>query len=215
MSFSEQFILVATVHFLSLISPGQDFAIILRQALTQGRAHSLMTSVGIACGIAVHASLAMSGLAVLIRTHELIAPLIQLLGGSYLIYIAYECFQSQPSSPDDALQAIQVPSQSLKKALHIGFITNLFNVKAILFFLAFFTLVINTQTLWQHKLIFGTWITIVTGLWFALLSLGITSGPIRTRIYHYAYWIDRLMGLVFLGFGLILIYEAILTIWTI
>ena len=45
--FFNQFIAIAIIHILAVMSPGPDFFLILKQSLSQGRLISLATSIGI------------------------------------------------------------------------------------------------------------------------------------------------------------------------
>ena len=46
-----EFLTVALVHLLAVASPGPDFAVMLRQAVTQARRNALVTAMGIGIGI--------------------------------------------------------------------------------------------------------------------------------------------------------------------
>ena len=50
MSYLEQFLLIAVVHFLAVVSPGPDFAIILKHSIRYNRRIAVYTSLGIASG---------------------------------------------------------------------------------------------------------------------------------------------------------------------
>jgi threonine efflux protein len=53
---------VVAIIVLAVISPGPDFAIIVRNGLLYGRKNGLFTALGIASGISVHISYTLLGL---------------------------------------------------------------------------------------------------------------------------------------------------------
>ncbi|RXI37507.1 lysine transporter LysE, partial [Malaciobacter mytili] len=61
MVYFDQFIIIAIAHILALMSPGPDFAIILKQSITYGRKKSIWTSFGISIGILVHVTYTILG----------------------------------------------------------------------------------------------------------------------------------------------------------
>ncbi len=66
MQYLDQFLLIAVAHIIALMSPGPDFAIILKQSITHGREKSLWTSFGISIGILVHVSYTVLGIGLII-----------------------------------------------------------------------------------------------------------------------------------------------------
>lgn len=200
-----QFITVALAHFFAVLSPGPDFAITLRQTLTQARAKALWTSLGIACGISIHVSAALFGVAIFLQAHTVLFTILQLIGVSYLSRIAYLCLKSKPyktlglsehkNTNQDNQEYLE---QTNFQAWRLGFLTNLANVKAMVFFLSLFTVVIAQTTPFLWQLSFGIWMIFITGIWFAVLTTLISRPNIRLKILHIAHHIDRITGVILL-----------------
>jgi threonine/homoserine/homoserine lactone efflux protein len=57
-----EFLLVALVHLLAVISPGPDFAIVIRNSVGSGRRAGLLTALGVGCGILVHVAYSLLGI---------------------------------------------------------------------------------------------------------------------------------------------------------
>ena len=82
------------------------------------------------------------------------------------------------------------------KPFYLGFITNILNPKATLFFLSLFTVIINQSTPTSIKVFYGFWMSLITGIWFCLVSLVFTSKISKIFIKKYATLINRIMGFV-------------------
>ncbi len=194
-----QFFIVASAHFLAVLSPGPDFIITMRQSLYQPRQQALLTSIGIASGIAVHVCAALFGVALFLQTYDMLFVCLQLLGLLYLLHLAYRCLKSKPYQTINLKDAAQKkPEQTYFEAWKIGFFTNLANVKAMMFFLALFTVVIQQTTPFSWRLSFGLWMILATGLWFIGLNFIVSHHRIRNKIVGYAHWVDRVTGIVLL-----------------
>src|SRR5690606_37414234 len=63
---------VALAHGLAVASPGPDFILVLRQSLRYGRATATASAVGIGCGILVHVTWSLLGVALLVRHQPLV-----------------------------------------------------------------------------------------------------------------------------------------------
>jgi len=68
MSYWPEFLLVASVHFVAVASPGPDFAIVLRYAVRYGVKVALAASVGIGLGILIHVAYSLLGIGLLLQT---------------------------------------------------------------------------------------------------------------------------------------------------
>lgn len=199
------FLTVASIHFLAVISPGPDFVIVTRNAFLYTRKVALYTALGISLGIIVHATYCLFGLALVIAKSMLVFTIIKTLGAIYLIYIGTKaCMEKNASdgrSPYRDVSQSPTPLSSIQ-ALKQGFLCNVLNPKATLFFLGIFTLVIKPETPWGVQLFYAIWIMVVTFIWFALLSVLITHPQVRTRIWRIQPAITKIMGVLLILFGL-------------
>ncbi|HEL3794344.1 LysE family translocator [Stenotrophomonas maltophilia] len=82
----EQFLVIATVHFLALLSPGPDFFLVARTAITSGWRTASGACAGIALGNGVFIVAAFTGMAMLgAGSAGFIA--VQLAGCGFLLYL--------------------------------------------------------------------------------------------------------------------------------
>jgi len=88
----------------------------------------------------------------------------------------------------------------------IGFLTNLLNPKATLFFLALFTQVISPETPINVQLVYGaSCFVIVTG-WFSFVAFVLTAPRVKSTFLKSAKWIDRISGGVMIALGVRLLW---------
>ncbi|NQV90162.1 LysE family translocator [Candidatus Uhrbacteria bacterium] len=203
----EAFLIVTTVHMLGLISPGPDFVMIVRNSLVYSRRTGIMTALGIAMGVGVHVTYSLLGIGLLVSKSILLFNALKTFGALYLLYLAYHMLRSQPKTKEE-LAVFVKPDIAPSKAFKIGFLTNVFNPKATLFFLAVFSQVIDPATGLLLKLAFGTEMIILTFLWFAFVANVLTIARITTSYQRITHHIDRLMGGVLAILGLKILFSS-------
>lgn len=187
-----EFLTVALVHFLAVASPGPDFAVVLRQAITQSRRNALLTAVGVGLGILVHVTYSLLGIGLLIQQSVMLFNVLKVIGALYLTWIAIQCLRSRPGSIQVSTE--KGPAQSAGKAFRLGFLTNTLNPKATLFFVSLFSVVISPGTPLDVQAFYGAYMAVATGAWFALVALFFTLPQVRRIFARFGHWLDRLMG---------------------
>jgi RhtB (resistance to homoserine/threonine) family protein len=195
-----EFAKVAVAHLLAVASPGPDFAIVLRQSLSRGRRAALLTSVGVGTAILLHVTYSLLGLALLIRGSETWFNVLKYAGALYLGWIGVQALRPKPRPEiDDAASA---GGRAVERgAFLLGFLTNALNPKATMFFISLFILVVNPATPKLIQAGYGLWMAVATTAWFSLVSVVFTQRDVRNRFLRHGHWIDRALGVVFLGFA--------------
>ncbi|WP_404402890.1 LysE family translocator [Idiomarina seosinensis] len=206
MSYWGEFFTIALVHLLAVASPGPDFAVVSRYALSFGRKVGYWVALGIAAGITLHVAYSLIGVAVIIHQNQWVYLTLLMIGALYLGYIGIGAITAKPRT-EVAAVAGQVELPKRRKAFTVGFLTNGLNVKATLFFLTLFTTVINPATPFVIKLGYGVYLTIATGVWFVFLTWLLTHPRVFKKIWPYSHWVDRLMGAILILLALSLLWE--------
>lgn len=192
---------VALIHLLAVISPGPDFFMALKNSMTYSRKTGIYTAIGFGLGIAVHVFYSLAGLALIISQSIVIFNVIKYLGVAYLLYIGIKSFLSKTADikveNKEHLQDI-----SPLKAVSMGFLTNVLNPKASLFFLSLFTLVIGPNTGTTTLIIISFILVIDTMLWFSLVAIFFTQKRVRVVFNRYQKWFNKLFGVLLVGIGL-------------
>lgn len=204
MSYWPEFLTIVVAHALAVASPGPDFALVLRQSLAHGRRVAVWASIGIGCGIAVHVAYCFLGLGLLLRESHLALNVIRYLGAAYLAWVGLQALRAQPREGDlDLAEGDAAPTDGA--AWLQGFVVNVLNPKAALFFVSLFALRVSPGAPGWVKLGYGTWLVLATMAWFSLVSLLFTQTEVRRRFLRQGHWIDRALGVVFLAFAVALL----------
>jgi RhtB (resistance to homoserine/threonine) family protein len=204
--------LLAAVMFAAVISPGPDFVMAVRNSLLHGRRAGLFTALGFGFGAAVHASYASAGLGAMMAHAAWLFVVIKYIGAGYLIYLGIQALRSQGASVtsvESAMSEQEAKSKGDLAALRDGFITNLFNPKAVMFFIALFTQIIDPAT--PAVVMAGyiaTCMLIIVG-WFSVVAYLMTLAQVRARYLAYSRAIDRVLGVFLIGFGFKLAFSRV------
>lgn len=192
---------VILVHFLGVVSPGPDFAMVARNSLVHNRKIGIYTSLGIALGICVHVLYSLVGIGLVISQSILLFSAIKLIGAAYLIYIGIKSLRSKANTVEISSKKTQ-KTPSAKEAIKIGFLTNALNPKATIFFLAVFTQVINPSTPKSVQLVYGIVMVLLTFVLFSLISIGFSQEMVKKQFSKFQHHIERTMGAILIGLGI-------------
>lgn len=121
----------ALIMALGQFSPGPDMLWLTRVALRDGGRAGVITALGIASGLALHATLALTGLALLLQRHPALQTAFTLLAAVYLGWLASRILRDRPA--DDA-----APTHCEHPFLR-GLFCNLANPKVAIFLAAICT----------------------------------------------------------------------------
>jgi RhtB (resistance to homoserine/threonine) family protein len=196
-----EFGMVAGAHLLAVASPGPDFAIVLRQSLAHGRRTAIWTSVGVGTAILLHVTYSLFGIALLIKSSALWFNVIKYAGAAYLVWLGVQALRTKPRAADADDPATRVDRPPARGAFVTGFLTNALNPKATLFFLALFATVISPTTPKLIQAGYGAWMAVGTMAWFSFVSVIFTRDAVRRSFLRHGHWIDRTLGVVFIGFA--------------
>lgn len=197
-----EFLLVAGIHLLAVMSPGPDFAMVLRNSLVYSRRTGVLAAVGLACGIALHVTYSLLGIGLIISQSVLLFNIIKLLGAGYLIYIGVKSLMSKKNGQKDTIDLdVAKKDLSVLSAIRLGFLTNALNPKATLFFLALFTQVINPQTSLGLKMLYGLEMSLATFAWFAFVATLLTHYRVNNIFAGIRHHLERVFGVLLVALG--------------
>jgi threonine/homoserine/homoserine lactone efflux protein len=198
-----QLLLFIGAGLLLNLTPGPDVLYIVTRALKSGARTGVVAAFGITAGCFVHILAAALGVSAL-----------KWLGAAYLVYVGVAMLCSRKAAAMDLTAVadgadVAVGSAGLKTVFLQGFWTNALNPKVALFFLAFVPQFIAPQAADQTLafLLLGGLFNF-NGLWvnigWALLGAwaGRRLGAVQQRLSAATRWLDRVAGVMFIGFGL-------------
>ncbi len=208
MNYWPEFLTIVVAHALAVASPGPDFAIVLRQSLRHGRRTAVWTSVGIGCGLLVHITYCILGLGLVLKNSAVALATVKWLGAAYLAWVGVQALRAKPRL-DDLDLATGSSAPTSQAAWTTGFLVNVLNPKAALFFIALFPLAVSVSTPKWIQAGYGVWMTLTTMAWFSFVSVVFTKEQVRRGFLRHGHWIDRALGIVFLAFAVSLLFTTL------
>ena len=199
-----EFLTVAILHLFAVASPGPDFALVTRQSLRYNRKVAIWTSLGIGVGILFHSLLAITGLVLLITSNELFSIILKIIGSLYLLYLGVNSILG--SKEKGNIEEENTNTDKFNGFL-AGLITNITNIKAILFFVTVFSVVIDTGNN-LYLLLYGAYMALATFVWFSIISFVFTSEVFKSRFSSFLGLFEKIIGFTLILLSLqILIYQ--------
>lgn len=196
------------VFLVAAITPGADFALVVRQSIVYGRENALATSFGIGLALFFHVSYTILGLGLVIAKSLILFNVVKWLGVAYLLYIGIKALSSRGTAYVNADgQTTGKMQQSWKKAFMAGFAVNALNPKAVFFFLSIFSTLVAATTPMSVKFFYGLSMSMLLIGWFSTVSIFMTAPAVRHKFYRASKWIDKISGAIFIAFGIQLMFR--------
>ena len=197
----------------TIISPGPDFLAVLRASASGGREKGLATGAGVVGGIACWATLAITGLSLLLARHANLYLVIRWVGALFLagygLHILWSLWTSRAARADGrtgAADALAGPSVGGPwSCFRTGVATNLANPKAVLFFGALFASVLPPHLSAASKVGVVVAMLVVALAWFSLVAVLAGSQAVMTRYRRAQCRLDATAGGLFVIVGAALV----------
>lgn len=187
------------------LTPGAGAINTMSNALASGWARSIWGILGQQAALLAHLVIVAAGVGVLVASTPWLFDTIRYAGAAYLVYLGVRQFLARPEAGGDEVRNVRLrePARSMFRR---GFLVNLMNPKAIVFFLAFVPQFVlpDRPMLAQYAVLAATVVVIdVAVMWFffatAARGLGrLIAGESGSRV------INRVFGGLFVGVGVLL-----------
>ena len=202
-----QFFSIGLIALLGAMLPGPDFAIVTKNALLYSKKSGYFTTLGISTAVLIHMSYCVLGVALIVTSSLLIFNLIKYIGASYLIYLGIKSLMAKPSKKIFLADGQMIKTElSNFASFKEGFLCNLLNPKATLFFLSLFTVIIKPETSLSWEIIYALEIVVVGGVWFCALTMVLSHPLIKRTLENAEQYIAKLLGVFLIGFGVVLAF---------
>jgi RhtB (resistance to homoserine/threonine) family protein len=191
---------VAILNLMAAISPGPDFVMAVRNSLTYSRRTGIFTGIGIGLGISIHIIYCAAGVGYVISKSIVVFNVIKYIGAAYLIYMGAMAIFSK-SSRMEIETGKKMTDITRLEAVKTGFLTNVLNPKATLFFLGLFTFIVKPDIPLPVLAILAL-IMILTAMgWFTIVALFFTHKRIQVAFSKFEKFFNRFFGglLILLG----------------
>lgn len=124
---------------LIVMMPGPSTLLVLNSSINRGKLQGMMAAIGVFSADVVLIIIASMGIVSIFSISENIVLAVKLIGAAYIFYLGVQLWRNA--------SAIQNGSGSTRqsKVFYEGFLTTIFNPKAVIFFMAFFPQYITLQ----------------------------------------------------------------------
>ncbi|MCA4021738.1 LysE family translocator [Vibrio vulnificus] len=202
----EAFLIAITILTLT---PGLDTALVIRNTTRAGLQDGCMTSLGICCGLFVHALFSAIGISAILAQSAELFQLVKMIGAAYLIWLGFSSLKSLMTS-GAGLSVAQMAQQSYdaKRSLREGFLSNVLNPKTAVFYLAFLPQFVNPEgsPLLQSMTMTGIHFVIAM-LWQCGLAGALNSAKNLLKNAQFMKWMEGATGAVLVALGIKLLVE--------
>lgn len=184
-------LVLAMIHLLSLMSPGPDVLLVLRQSIRRDAFHALLCAFGITLGIASHLVLMYTGVSFLIVHAPLVYDIVVVLGAFWLFYLGfYAIFLSKVA----AINAEQKTFGSYKSSLLQGYLNNALNPKAFIYFTSVVAPFMRQNG--QHFFFVFIVLVSISLLWFLSLACLLRFPRAQRIISVFGGYIEKVFGII-------------------
>jgi len=216
----------ALASTLVILAPGPDSMLVMRNTMRGGRRAGWVTACGTLSGLTMWALAAALGLSALLRVSHVGYDILRFCGAAYLIWLGVtslvhfrrkntaepvaQADGSAPGVPGPTVPVRTGPGAARPRRAYLnGLLSNLLNPKVSVFFMAFLPAFVPADaSAVGFSLVLGIWFIAETGLWLAVVAWLADRGVRWLRRPAVQRWMERITGIVLIGFGLRLATES-------
>ncbi len=192
------------IALLLIVMPGPDTAMVTKNALVGGRRSGMLAAAGVTVGLFIWTTAAALGIAAVLRASEVAFDALKFAGAIYLAWIGIQMLRSRGVVPEGPTGR----AESGARALRQGLLCDLSNPKVAIFFTSLLPQFVHgSGPAFVPLLLLGILFALLTFAWLAAyaFAVGHASGYLRRPRVRVV--LDRLTGLVLIGFSVRLALE--------
>ncbi|GAA3202542.1 LysE family translocator [Nonomuraea helvata] len=153
------------------MSPGPDFAVVVRRSAASGRLYGMAAATGVAVGVFVWVVAAATGIAALLATSAMAFTVVKVVGAAYLLYLGARALRSALRSGGELKLDLPDPGRrNAWAAFAEGLFTNVLNPKAALFFVALMPQFVSSGSSVGETLVLSLIALAGTVAWFMVVA---------------------------------------------
>jgi threonine/homoserine/homoserine lactone efflux protein len=192
-------------------SPGPSFFVVARISIASGQANGLAAALGMGCGGAAFAALALFGLQVVIQQFHTLYLVFKVLGGLYLVWLALSIWRAANTPLPEANKSTDnhlIKGIAWRDFVR-GFTTQMANPKtAIVYAGVFAALLPANAPVWTAAVLIPMLFCIEAG-WYTIVATVFSLRRPRSAYLAFKPWVDRCAALVIGGLGASLAADAL------
>jgi threonine/homoserine/homoserine lactone efflux protein len=189
------------------MSPGPSFVVIARTSIGVSRRQGIATALGMGIGGGIFGVIALFGFYAVLASIPWLYLLLKLLGGLYLLYIAYQIWRGA-SSVSDFERIASRARTSTRRSLWMGLTTQLSNPKAAIFYGSIFSAWLPQHPpVWCYLILPPAVFSIEAG-WYVIVAVFFSDQRARQLYTKVKKSIDRCAAVAIAMLGVRLILTA-------
>ena len=197
------------VSVLLIVAPGPDMAVVTKNALAHGRRGVVLTTSGIALALIIWVSATAVGLSALLRASGEVLFILKIAGACYLAYLGARTLIESRAKPADLLAGLPAapPAHAVFRQ---GFLSAISNPKLGVFFVTFLPqFVVPGEAVLPRLLELGIIFAVLGWAWLNAYGWFVTRLRAVITAPRVRQWMQRVTGVVLLGFGARLALERV------
>lgn len=195
---------LALAHFFALLSPGQDFFLIVAHAIRHKLKGSQFICLGVALGNALYIGLAIFGWTS-IRDNNSLYSLVESVGAIYLLWLGISLLRSKKR--ESKVQSEQRDVPSAFRQLTLGLNSALLNPKNALFYMSLMTVLLGNDVTLTQQVSCGLWMFLAVLLWDLFIASIIGQPRVQQYLSGYIHLVERAAGSILMFFGIALFVD--------
>lgn len=192
---------LALAHFVALLSPGQDFFLIVAHSIRHRLKGSRFICLGVALGNAVYIGVAILGWTS-IHDNQVVFSIVEVLGAIYLLWLGIGLLKSKKN--DLLLDTEQPKAPSALSQLILGLNSALLNPKNALFYMSLMTVVLGNDVTLIQQLSCGIWMFLAVLVWDLLVAITIGQPRVQKYLKGGIHVVERSAGIILIFFSIAL-----------
>lgn len=192
---------VAVIWGIAAVTPGPNFLVVARCALTGARRVALAAVAGTILGTLTWGLAGWLGISALFAAAPAAYFTLKILGGAYICWLGIRllCEAWRPA----AKPAVTVRPRAIspRRAFRLGFSTNIANPKSAVFVASVFAAALPADYHWTQGLASVAVMVAISACWYSIVALSLSSEPIGSVYLKARRAVDAAAGTIFLGFG--------------
>ncbi len=202
MTFIDGLILLTAVHTLYVISPGANSALVIQQALSNGKKAGLFCSLGVTLGFAVSIVIFILGIAALVEQYPAAFSWVKVAGAAYLLYLGFTTYRTRIAVGSDQIgEEYSSGKARAFKTTRAGFFCSVLNPTAPIYLLALFAGVLSPGLSTQAFSFYIAWMLLIYLFWFCLVTVLFSMPAIQDWFTKMGIWVNRSLGALIMVLG--------------
>lgn len=193
------FAALLTVWTLALLIPGPDFLAVSHASVARSRRDAVFVGLGVASAMAVWATTSLVGLTVLLVRFQPVFEAVRLAGAAYLAWLAFQLLRSavRRTVPGAEAAGGGAKPRGAVAAFRAGFLCNIGNPKAAVFFSSVFAALLPPHVDWEFRTAISVAIPAIGAAWYAVVACLFSARRIAAGYARVRRAVDAVTGTIF------------------